>query len=514
MMVMLICLIASAAEMTMDEFIKKVKSDCKALQEERISLEKQRSENTRGLAQTNDTTIPDYAKTESQAAVDQQEEMVRSLSTVIRQAQTMINEIDTTSDPAEKRSKAKMAAVLLATGKFLILPSLNIRANLKSLEYVASESMRAVVINGIENKSATADVFSNKMGGGIFIDKTAQIPAIDRSNVTRAYYDLGRKCFIIDEGGRNWVLPRMDTDIVAVVINCLYNPSESNREIAVSLGIDPVNAGRITTSLPGYVKVLFGCSRLTDTNVGRILIDADDLIESLWYGLSRNGVVLTHKLGYPSLLQMTLDHPVNESIALNTPVSKRDMNMRVWINPQPIRLTSSTGRQLQFESVSFRMFSETVRVDSKNTFSGEVVQNPGADSFTQYFSSHIDKFVDTPLRREPASGVVIKPLRELQELARIVAVIRWIKGDGLDVNEIPMDITWAAKYPIRYVPTDRHIPVLEWHDVYKSTKGPMVIYNEYGASRIIDEEGNIVQIIYENGHIRKLIHPDISINIP
>ncbi len=316
----------------------------------------------------------------------------------------------------------------------------------------------------------------------------------------------------------------MDPDLAAVVIRCVFDTGSRN-QIAMSFNVDPVTfelpenyiVGRGVRGVLGsgsaiYRKTLLGCPFLEHNRAGRILIDADDALGALWNGINRKGELLTRKLGYASLIQLTLDHPVTQEILADQPVEVGSHDMRVWIQPKEIRLKESqslfgrlfggSSMDLEFEPTELQMFSETVRLSTTKAFRGSAVPNPGANLFTAFFNANFDKFRDFALYDDSA-GRTIYPLQDAVELARTVAVVNWMKARRY---ELQIDAMALEGRVVQRTSTPAWIPAPDLVPVLADIRGPITVYNQYGPSRLIDADSSEVDVIYDaDGRMTKMV---------
>ncbi len=497
-MMALVCSAGARAD-ELDDLSKAVAA-CDELKAAQKKLDSQNERNLQALPAS--PGLPEYGKATVDTTLAQRKILSEFYGKAITQAEALISQAKQTT--GEERTRLLRQAEQVAyTSRALAPVQINLGDAFKTLQRLSIDTNAARSnTDAVALKSAMDSAWPQDKAGGVFINQTAQISGLNRESIARAEFRLSEGRFVLHEkNGKAWLLPVMSPDMVTVVIKCLYFEAPPRREISVSLGIDPVNMGRKASSGTGYEKVLFGCEALHDTEVGRILIDADDANVSVWQGMNREGGFLTDQIGYNSLLQMTLDHPVNDQIT-KVEFIKRKIDMRVWIRPEKIVLSKSGENGLAFGPVPFRMFSETIEMTSPKSFTGVHVPNPGADAFTAFFSNNFSRFANFTLRRDEGSGSV-RPLLEVQEVARIVSVVRWIKGEGLGKPQIPMDTSWVGGYRVKNVATDRELSAAPLFKILtKKIIGPIVIYNEYGPSRIIDKQGHTTRVTYENGHIK------------
>jgi hypothetical protein len=494
------------------EEIRRIDSELGSLMTEiqRYEGEKEKSlKNIEGsLSHLGESMDGVYRVRKFKGSTDEKKEQINEsiiiYGSVIKEAQKIVREVRQEKNESRQKQLMERLTYVINAGR---LQAKSIHFNLsalKDLEKRAEIAGAATVAGGERSSFLVNRAFGDEMGGGVFVNEAAKIP-VNRSIISKVEYDLNTGRFILFSENKKLVTPPLDPEMVAVVINCLYYGQGERKEIAMSFNIDPVNMGRVVTGMFGYEKVLFGCDYLQDTEIGRILIDSDDLIGSIWMGKNRAADLLTRKYNYHSLIQLTLDHPVTVQLIKNTPPAERMIDMRVWIRPKEVRLYRSLEDRLEFDDVSFEMFSETVRLDSPNFFKGMRFSNPGADVFTAFFNSNFKKFVDIPLRIDEKTSRPVIPLHELKKVAHIVGVVKWIQGDGQE-NPILMDTGWVKGFRVRKVQTYRHLPLISLRDVKKETKGPITIYNEHGPSRIIDEQGRMSKVKYDqHGKFKEIV---------
>lgn len=350
--------------------------------------------------------------------------------------------------------------------------------------------------------------FGKDMGGGVFINETAKIP-LNRNNISKAEYDLESGRFILYQGSKKIFLPPMDADMTATIIKCLYYGEKGRQDISESFNIDPVTLARVQgkTYIGPYdnrYAVLFGSKNLWDTKVGKILIDSDHLLVCIMYGKNLLGREIMNGYGFPSLYHLMLDHPVMIEAFKGTKKTRRTYDTRVWITPNEISLKLS-GNNLEFEDVSFRLFTETIRFTSEQYFKGDLIPNPGADVFRHYFNNHFNKFSGLIWKTDEKTGNPVKPFEELKEVAKIVGIVRWIKGID-NKSAIPMNTSWVKTFPIKNFLTPSSVDdfSMTLDGMENRIQPPIKIYNQYGISRAIDEAGRVDKYeYYESGQLKR-----------
>ena len=474
--------------------IKKVKQDIDNLREKLNESKKKAEEAAQSLQSADEESRPRLDQTFKAADNDR-----KLLSETIAQTERLVALAEAPGHEAERRELLQKA-VTLTSVIHLTSRSMQLHTDfLNELKQAAETSQGAASSPSERAAKYRADVFSaSRKGGGVFLDRVAEMP-IASNTVIRAEYDLGLGRFVLHQSGRRLFLQQTDPDLTATVVSCLYYPEPRNK-VAVSMNIDPVSMGIVRTSVYDHDEVLFGCERLWNTEAGRILIDADDLLARIWMGKNRLGEDLTRKYHYHSLAQMMLDHPMMPDMAHDVPLVNRKINMRVWIRPERI-FTRLIGNDLVFDDVAFHLYTETLTKSDPRMFQGAAYPNPGADVFAAFFNQNFSRFAHMAVRDDDRTGRKFRPFEELPEVARIAGVVSWIKNSG-----IPMDASWAAGYPVAETLTRPNLPIIPVHDVEKEITPPIVIYNQYGPSRVIDKKGRMFMYTYDDtGRFVKLV---------
>ncbi len=424
-------------------------------------------------------------------------EDIKNLDAFIQAAKMLEKQIDESKNPADRDAKMRELGAVLTAARHIMTP---IRFNSGVLEDL---QRRADIAVGQGNYRGMRVAFSEagreEDGGGIYLNETALVP-LNRKDVSGARYDTNTERFILQVKGRQVFTPPMDPELTAVAIRCLKSLEPGQRQLAMSLDIDPVNMRRIEPAIYGHQSVVFNSKYLEDTQLGLTMLNSDMLLESIWMGKNREGVDLAKTYNYHSLSQTMLDHPAVIDILQRNPNPK--FGFRWWIKPTGIEMYLSSRDTLSFRDVSFQMFTETIRFQEPNPkwFKGEFVPNPGADVFCKYFNENFRKFEGFPMP-DVNTGRSIQPFKQLKEAAKITGFLRWLMGAHGEAP-IQMDTTWAERYPVKKIDTPGDVLPILLHDVEKEIRVPIQIYNEYGLSRMIDEKGRTTRFIYDrNGRL-------------
>lgn len=410
----------------------------------------------------------------------------------------IVAQVEAPGQNADKARELLHEANSLSSVAFLTADSRHIHTEFLDDLKARVEIGNRIPVNGAAIEpigGGAASVFSEgEMGGGVFLDEPASLPANPHA-VAYAEYDLNLNRFALHlNGGERILFPPTDPSRTATVTRCLFNPPPRNR-VCVSEGIDPVKKGDLSSTAPLFHdQVLFGCQDLWDSDAGRILIDSDDLLSHLAFqGKNREGDNLMQRFDYHSLTQITLDHPINQPIAPDAPADDKLLAMRIWIRPSSIS-ARQVGSELIFDDIPFQVFTSTVKLPGPRDFHGTAYPNPGADIFSAIFDRNFESFAHMVLRRDEETGEEIHPFEDLRQLALIVGIVSWIKD-----SSISMDTSWAAQYPVARAITRRNLPQASRNTVESEIVPPIVIYNQFGPSRIIDKNGDVFRYEYDSG---------------
>ena len=471
---------------TVKKNIKKLKRDLKRIKKENKAAAREIS----GPTVTFTQSAPRVA-----ATVRQAKETEAMLEATIQKAETLIRRVERSPQDPQRNDWILEARHAIGTARMGRVALGTTSKSLQRLGRMAETSRRLPsVLTREEQQDLSIAAFGDEEGGGVFLNRTATMP-FKRQEISKAEYNLNTKRFVLHRHGKKILLPVMDSNMVAAATKCLYYGGERD-QVAVSMMIDPIDKKRMRASFPGHSRVLFGCKHLWNTELGRILIDADDILTMIWQGRNRRGENLTQKYRYTSLIQMTLDHPATIALINNQDFDDMETGIRIWIRPAQIEgQLSPQGAEVWFKDVSFEMLSETVRLSSPKFFTGSLIPNPGADAFVEYFNTEFHRFENIP-SREKGDGTVIRPLQEIKAAAIVVGVLRWIKGMQ-GQQPIPMDIAWVADYRIATDRTRHSLPDIKLGDVEAEIIPPIVIFSEHGPSRMINADGKMSKVYYD-----------------
>lgn len=245
--------------------------------------------------------------------------------------------------------------------------------------------------------------------GGVYLDGVAR--HIGRmSELKAACYDavLGRVLLIGSGSTRTTTgVAHLDAGLLATAARNILVDRKGEAP-GVSIDPDPSNPRGPTMK----VRYLGG---IEDTSFGRILFEADRVMKSLSLGrdtLSRAPANCAAP-DFHNLLELGLSDLGEKS--------QNELWSRFWLVPHEIVMSVTEDRTgMRFEEARLRVNTETMRWDGSQLVSAGGIKDEPAE----YFAAHFTARYDAIAKEYPV-------FFQLRELAKIVALFRWIRKAGL-----------------------------------------------------------------------------------
>jgi YD repeat-containing protein len=258
--------------------------------------------------------------------------------------------------------------------------------------------------------------------GGVSLDLAAEV-LVDLTDITGAFFDpTTGQVVLVGREDSDKALPAMDPDDLAVAIRSVYAGEDPG---VTMVPVDP--SGNDRTQRVEY----FGATE--QTHFGYILFEADRYLKSLAAGKDTlTGQPLTPGVpGFKSEIQLALDYQ------MDTPWHRN------WFVPAEILMKQSEdGNSIVFDNVKIKVESRFIQFQPDGSHVDIPGTSPVTDQFTAFLTEHYSEFAAE------------KPeLAELERLARIVGIVKWIKD-----NEIPLDLSWLSSYHVKEVDTPLTTP--------------------------------------------------------
>jgi YD repeat-containing protein len=269
--------------------------------------------------------------------------------------------------------------------------------------------------------------------GGVLFNKSADV-LTDLEEITGAYWDANLGQLVLtgkkNGRGRELDLPPMDADHLAVAMRTVF----SNDNLGVSIDPPPgyVDSGAFPPEgTKMQVKYL---GNTANTLFGAIMFEADRLLKTLSIGKDNNDVsveVTSRVPGYQKELELAMSS--------GSQIQKAWSRMWFLIDDMRLELSakeSSDRHALRFGKATLKVKAQYV---SKEKNPGV---DPNAERFASHFTVHFDEFAEE-----------FPVLERLRELAKIVAVVKWLRDSGK-----PVDLSFLRDYQIIPVPTPKRTP--------------------------------------------------------
>lgn len=251
--------------------------------------------------------------------------------------------------------------------------------------------------------------------GGVSLNKTADL-LLSLQDITGATFDEATGQIVL-LGQDNVALPPLEMSHVAVATQSVYGGQDPG------VSIDPpIVNNQMSVRYEGQTE---------HTEFGEIMFEADRVLKILTLGKDNltGQSVGSSVPGYKNLLQRRL-----ASGCGGNPTS-----VRMWFQPKEVRLVPSTdGKSMVFDAVSMELLYES-------TIGNQVVSDPQAAAFASHFTQNYAAFAaEWPI------------LQKLEQLGKIVAIVKWIKD-----NQIPIDLSFLDNFPIEFFSTATSTPVVQ-----------------------------------------------------
>lgn len=265
--------------------------------------------------------------------------------------------------------------------------------------------------------------------GGVLFDKAAEI-ITEVEEINGAYWDdkLGQ-IVLVGKKNRNMeeiYLPRMDKEHLAVAIRAVF----SGDNLGVSIDPSPsyLESGEFP---PDGTKMLVKyLGNTNDTLFGAIMFEADKLLKNLSMGVDNETreEISSNAPDFQNELELSLRYGTEKKSAWH----------RMWFVIDDMRLEMPTKETLDRNALIFGKATLKVKAEyiSKEKNPGI---DPTAERFARHFTLHFDEFT----KEFPV-------LERLRELAKISAIVKWLKNSGK-----PVDLSFLHNYEFIEVPTPK-----------------------------------------------------------
>ncbi len=244
--------------------------------------------------------------------------------------------------------------------------------------------------------------------GGISFDTAMRLTGdFDVGSIAGAVWDTESQCLVL-LGDRNTTLPSLDVSDLAVALKCIYG---YHGEPAFSL--DPSDPK--DPSGPNLDAVYYG--PIEGTHFGQVMFEADWLMKNYSFGvmMDDNGNKKDFESnvpGYKDIFDLSFENDDGEG----------ESYMRFWITCEDATAYQQDGA-IYFNDIEMKVNTEKMFLKDKGLASSNGKQDENAEEWATHFSEHYDGFAE----EQPAFA-------EVKELAKAIAVAKWLYGQGVDVD--------------------------------------------------------------------------------
>ena len=307
------------------------------------------------------------------------------------------------------------------TGRVLPSPSTNLGEYLDLI----SDTLTATGLSESILESGR-EIFDYLVGGGVStvggvsLDRTAEV-LVNLNTITGATFDPATGQLIL-VGQQDLSLPPMNMDDLVVAIRSVYSGEDPG---VTMVPLDP-SGGDITQRVEYF-------GQTENTHFGWVMFEADRYLKSMAAGQDTlTGDPLTPDVsGFKSELELSFEQRTDVPWHRN------------WFVPGEIVLAQAAdGQTMVFERAAIQLESRFIQFQPDGSMIDIEGSSPVTDQFTTFVSEHYEEFA----AEKPA-------LAELEQLARIVGVVKWLRD-----NDIPVDLSWVDDYEVAYVETPLTTP--------------------------------------------------------
>jgi hypothetical protein len=252
-------------------------------------------------------------------------------------------------------------------------------------------------------------------------------------NLKGAVYDKTQQCLMLFGKtsassaikDRASILP----DDFQVAAHAVYNTEYLGA--MVTIDPDPQNLEK-----RGIVR--FGGS-IEGTHLGEVMFESDRLLKCLSQGHDnlKDQPLISRVKGFRTLMDLAGD---------DMPSDNRHEWIRFWFTPEPLEISSAESQAvLLFPEPTLVVKTENVRFDGEELVS-DFTPAPSTPQgrFVEHFNQHSDEFAEE-----------FPVLRELRELAKIVALFKWLQDQGIFI-----DLGYLHHAEVRRRPYPLYVPLI------------------------------------------------------
>jgi YD repeat-containing protein len=215
---------------------------------------------------------------------------------------------------------------------------------------------------------------------------------------------------------------RLDDFETAVRVVYGHHPGDTNDP---TFSLDPADPDNPAGDwLAAVYRPLF----LERSHMGDAMCRGDWILKQYTFGVvaGYDGVILGKRLssvpGYASYLERAKAEPKKFPV--------EPVQSRFWILPLEMKLEQQ-GNTLVFSRATMQVQTRRMELTDSGLQDSPDKRDPIAEDFAAHFTEHYDAFA----REAPV-------LDEVREAAKVVAIVKWLKQQGVGVNDLSVD--WKA----------------------------------------------------------------------
>ena len=235
-------------------------------------------------------------------------------------------------------------------------------------------------------------------------------------------------------GDCNPALPPVQLDDFRTAVQIAFGSGEESTDPMFSLDpADPANpAGE-------WLDAVYIPDALAGTHMGDVMFRADWVLKQYAFGViaDENGRIVGKRSsavrGYKSYMELLKENPAA--------LRQGSMCSRFWIVPLEMKIAmDEASKAVIFVRESMKIETRRMEVQEGRLADSPDQSNPVAEAFAAFFTAHYDD-----LARE------CPVLEEVREAAKVVAIVGWLKSNGLGINDFAEDCRQSLSR------TDNHV---------------------------------------------------------
>jgi RHS repeat-associated protein len=234
-----------------------------------------------------------------------------------------------------------------------------------------------------------------------------------------SYDPQTKQMALIGDGNPN--LPSVRLEDFLVAIHVVYGDHAGEPD-EPTFSLDPADP---TNPTGPWLKAVYMPRLLAGTHMGDVMFNADWVLKQYTFGViaDNKGNILGKRVssvpGYKSYMEIVTENP--------SAVRQSEVYSRFWILPLEMKIARK-GNTIVFVRSTMQVQTRRMEFTGSGLADSADKSDQCAERFAEHFTFYYDKFAqEAPV------------LEEVREAAKVVAIVKWLKEQGLGVNDFAID---------------------------------------------------------------------------